>query len=273
MTTERRVSEQTTDGGNAGDGAGLAQLADEPEVLWEDAELFAVYKPAGLVTHPTYKHPDGTLADAVFARQHARGAGRPWLLHRLDRETSGLVLFAKTDRARRGLVRQFERHTIRKRYLAVLAGKLDPPAGGIEAPLMRDPLDRRRTIVDPAGQPATTHYRTLAARGGYSLVLAAPRTGRTHQIRAHFASRGVPLLGDGTYLPQGHPAAGLAPRSMLHAWRLGFTHPATQHHTLLEAYIPGDMLAVLSRLGLDLREALQSLDDTFEEASRGTDIA
>ncbi|HEX6799114.1 MAG TPA: RluA family pseudouridine synthase [Ktedonobacterales bacterium] len=138
-------------------------------VLYEDDHLLAVVKPAGMVTHPTYKHPDGTLTDLIFARQAARGERRPWLLHRLDRETSGVVLFAKTEAARRGVVRQFERRTVGKQYLAVTAGVPPQHQGVIEAALARDPADRRRTIVVAAesGQLAATRYTVLA--------VAAPR--------------------------------------------------------------------------------------------------
>ncbi|MGZ3675188.1 MAG: RluA family pseudouridine synthase, partial [Ktedonobacterales bacterium] len=108
-------------------------------IVYEDDALLVVDKPAGLVTHPAYKHPDGTLSDAVFARQEARGEGRPWLLHRLDRETSGVVLFAKTVEARRAVVRQFEQHRVRKVYVAVTIGRLVPERGILEAPLRRDP--------------------------------------------------------------------------------------------------------------------------------------
>jgi 23S rRNA pseudouridine1911/1915/1917 synthase len=236
--------------------AGIPNSADGPEVsdirvLFEDADLLAVDKPAGLVAHPTYKHPDGTLADAIFARQEVRGEGRPWLLHRLDRATSGVVLFAKTERARRSLVRQFERRTVRKRYLALVAGTLPRTEGLIEAPLARDPADRRRTIVVEGGQPATTRYRVLATRGDYALALVAPITGRTHQIRAHFAWLGAPIAGDVRYLGEGHPSTAVAPRALLHAWRLGFRHPADGEWMEISAPPPADLEHAIRALGLE----------------------
>ncbi|HKT37846.1 MAG TPA: RluA family pseudouridine synthase, partial [Ktedonobacterales bacterium] len=133
-----------------------------PVILYEDIHLLAVDKPARLVTHPAYRHPDGTLCDAIFARQAARGEGRPWLLHRLDRDTSGVVLFAKTEMARRAVVRQFEQRTLHKRYLALTAGIPVAPAAMLEAPLRCDPADRRRTIVDANGEYAATRYAVLA---------------------------------------------------------------------------------------------------------------
>ncbi|MGZ3663244.1 MAG: RluA family pseudouridine synthase [Ktedonobacterales bacterium] len=227
-------------------------------IVYEDDALLVVDKPAGLVTHPAYKHPDGTLSDAVFARQEARGEGRPWLLHRLDRETSGVVLFAKTVEARRSVVRQFEQHRVRKVYVAVTIGRLVPERGILEAPLRRDPTDRRRTIVDDEGQPAATRYETLAVHDGYSLVLAEPLTGRTHQIRAHMAHLGAPLLGDWRYIELAHAelAAGdeaqqLAPRVMLHAWRIAIAHPTTRAPFEVTAPAPGDLLAVARHLRLD----------------------
>ena len=243
--------------------ANAAVLEARISVLYEDGALLAVDKPAGLVTHPAYKHPNGTLSDAVFARQEAKGEGRPWLLHRLDRETSGVVLFAKTVEARRAVVRQFERRSVHKRYLAVTIGRLAPERGILEAPLCRDPADRRRTIVDDAGQPAATRYEVLAAQAGYSLVLAEPLTGRTHQVRAHMAHLGAPLLGDARYIELEHvarAARGERPhvadaegvdRVMLHAWRIGIVHPTMGVPFEVIAPPPDDLLGVICRLALD----------------------
>jgi 23S rRNA pseudouridine1911/1915/1917 synthase len=230
-------------------------IPDAPvvDLLHEDEALLAVNKPAGLVTHPAYRHPDGTLWDAILARQTRMGQDRPWLLHRLDRETSGVVLFAKTVEARRALVRQFERHTIRKRYLALLAANPPDRAGAIDAPLARDPLDRRRTIVAPEGQPSCTRYWALASENGVTLALAEPVTGRTRQIRAHFASVGAPLLGDPLYYPEGHWGAQAAPRAMLHAWRLDFQYPGTGAKLTIAAPVPLDFVDAARRYGLDNR--------------------
>jgi 23S rRNA pseudouridine1911/1915/1917 synthase len=219
-------------------------------VVYEDGQLLIVDKPAGVVTHPAYRHPDGTLADAVFARQAERGAGRPWLLHRLDRETSGVVLFAKTEEARRALVRQFERHSVRKAYLAIAAGDLPQESGSIAEPLRRDPADRRRTIVDPAGQLAETRYRILARHAGYLLVLAEPVTGRTHQIRAHLAASGAPLAGDARYLPADHPAREQASRALLHAWQIAFRYPGTGAPFAVAVPPPADFMAAAEHMGL-----------------------
>lgn len=219
-------------------------------VLYEDEALLAVNKTAGLVTHPAYKHPGGTLCDAVFTRQATRGEARPWLLHRLDRETSGVVLFAKTECARRAVVRQFERHTVGKRYLALLAGVPNPPEGMVEAPLARDPADRRRVIVDPAGKPSATRYRIIARADGQTLVLVEPLTGRTHQIRAHLTSLGTPLAGDRLYQPEDGPGIRLAGRVMLHAWQIAIRYPSTGESFTVTAPPPADFIATAERLKL-----------------------
>jgi 23S rRNA pseudouridine1911/1915/1917 synthase len=229
-------------------------------VVYEDEALLAIDKPSGLVVHPAYKHASG--------RQAACGARRPWLLHRLDRETSGIVLFAKTVAARRALVRQFEHHTVRKLYLAITAGVPTPTAGVVTGPLRRDRADRRRVVVAPDGRTATTRYVVLATHGDTALVLARPLTGRTHQIRVHFADRGMLLAGDVTYLPLGggnHSTHVDAPRVMLHAWRLGVFHPNAGVPLQLTTPPPLEFRAALDRLGLCLeRRALTRLHHLAE---------
>lgn len=224
-------------------------------ILYLDDALLALNKPPGLVVHPTYKHPDGTMTDAVFAWMEACGRQRPWLLHRLDKDTSGVTLFARTEQARRALARQFAQRQTHKRYLAIAIWPEDAPLEGVvDAPLWRDPLDRRRVIIvpEPPGQQSRTRYRALAVsppRDGqtYALVLAEPETGRTHQIRAHLTSIGAPLVGDAMYLPENSQAALLAPRSMLHAWSLTVRWPVALTVT---APPPSDMLDVARALGL-----------------------
>lgn len=220
-------------------------------ILAEDADILAVAKPAGLVTHPAYRHADGTLTDAVFAYAARCGAPRPWLLHRLDRETSGVALFARTEHARRSLVRQFQQREIVKRYLAIVNGRLGSRSGEIDAPLCRDVADRRRVVVSPEGKPARTRYDVLAANDEFSLALAEPLTGRTHQIRAHLASLGAPLAGDAVYggATETTSAMGIE-RTQLHAWELSFRHPATGSVYVVRAPIPADMSATLSALKL-----------------------
>jgi 23S rRNA pseudouridine1911/1915/1917 synthase len=221
-----------------------------PPILYEDRDLLIVNKPAGLVVHPAYKHPVDTLVDAIFARQAERNEPRPWLVHRLDRDTSGAVVFAKTETARRSLARQFASRSVHKLYLAVVCGKLEPMSGLIDAPLQRDPNDRRRTIIVPTGQPSQTWYSVLASSGTYALVLAEPRTGRTHQIRAHLASRGAPLAGDICYDELRQEDTVAAPRVMLHAWQFSCTHPATGEAIQILAPMPRDMKQYIDELEL-----------------------
>lgn len=250
------------------DDASELRLAAQPQanltLLVDDDHILAVNKPAGIVIHPAYRHIGDTLCDAVFALQACRGQSRPWLLHRLDRETSGVVLFAKTDLARRALVRQFERHSIAKRYLALVEGQISPSEGVLDVPLARDPLDRRRVIASATGQPARTAYRVIASRDGHALVLAEPVTGRTHQIRAHLAHTGNPLVGDVLYAGNSTDVTQW-PRAMLHAASIRFIYPGTGQPCTVIAPIPEDFVHMTAQLGF--AHELDAFIQTLQEAS------
>jgi 23S rRNA pseudouridine1911/1915/1917 synthase len=217
------------------------------QIIYEDQDLLALDKPAGVVVHPAYKHPGGTLFDAVVAYLAGQDAARPWLLHRLDKDTSGVVLLAKTTLARRALVRQFERRTVRKRYLALVTGTIPMATEWeINLPLRRLPEDRRRTRVDPLGQVAVTQGRTLVVTGDAALLLLAPITGRTHQLRAHLAYAGCPIVGDPVYSTE--ETAMLAPRQLLHAVLIGIQVPGSGAYRAFVSPLPDDMTQALQRL-------------------------
>jgi 23S rRNA pseudouridine1911/1915/1917 synthase len=216
-------------------------------ILYEDADLLVVDKPAGLVIHPAYKHPDGTLFNAVSAYVQGRGEAKPCLLHRLDKDTSGVILLAKTEHARRHLVRQFEQHAIHKTYLALACGALHPPRGEIDAPLRRDPLDRRRMQVDPQGMPARTTYQTLqVVSPGFALIELHPITGRMHQLRVHLAALGAPIVGDALYGEPERWAPLAPPRQCLHAHALTFQHPGTGERLCVVSPLPADIQSMLT---------------------------
>ncbi len=218
-------------------------------ILYEDADLLVVDKPAGLVIHPAYKHPSGTLFDAISASMQQRGEAKPCLLHRLDKDTSGAILLAKTEHARRHLVRQFEQRTLRKTYLALICGTLHPASGEIDAPLSRDPLDRRRMRIDPQGAPARTVYQTLnRLASGVALVELHPITGRMHQLRVHLAAQGTPILGDTLYAGPDQRTPLEAPRQCLHAHMLTFQHPTSGSRMSVLSPLPEDIQALLSAL-------------------------
>jgi 23S rRNA pseudouridine1911/1915/1917 synthase len=226
-------------------------------VIYEDRELLVVDKPPGLVVHPAPGHSEGTLVNALLAycpELAGRGSDRPGIVHRLDRDTSGLILVAKNEKARRGLQQQFKERLVKKGYLALLDGHLHPGWGRIEAPLGRDPQHRQRMAVLSGGREAVTEYHVLErfsqqtgqAAGDYSLVQAEPKTGRTHQIRVHFASIGHPVVGDIVY---GRRRPKLAvPRQFLHAHELGLRHPTTGERLEFEAPFPEDLKPVLRLL-------------------------
>jgi 23S rRNA pseudouridine1911/1915/1917 synthase len=235
----------------------LAAEAIPLVVIYEDEFLLAVDKPAGMVVHPAPGHPGGTLVNALLAHcpeLASSGDGRPGIVHRLDRDTSGLILAAKSEKIRRGLQRQFKERQVRKAYLALLDGHLRPAWGRIEAPIGRDPRHRQRMAVMPGGREAITEYHVLdqfshqtgPAAGEYTLVEAEPMTGRTHQIRVHLASIGHAVVGDAVY---GRRRAHLrVSRQFLHARRLRFRHPATGRRMELEAPLPEDLAVILELL-------------------------
>lgn len=226
-------------------------------MVYEDSDLLVVDKPPGLVVHPAPGHSGGTLVNALLAccpELAGSGGDRPGIVHRLDRDTSGLILVAKNEKTRRGLQEQFKERLVHKVYLALLDDHLRPGWGRIEAPLGRDPLHRQRMAVLPGGRDAITEYHVLErfsqetgqAAGDYSLVEAELKTGRTHQIRVHFASIGHPVVGDTVY---GHRRLRLAvPRQFLHASKLGLRHPTTGVRLALEAPFPQDLKPVLELL-------------------------
>jgi len=237
-----------------------AELLPEPiplQIAYEDQVLLVVDKPPGMVVHPAPGVSGGTLVNALLAHcpdLADSGDQRPGIVHRLDRDTSGLILVAKNEKVRRALQRQFKEREVRKAYLALLDGHLQPAWGRIEAPVGRHPHHRQRMAVLAGGREAVTEYHVLEqfahqagpGAGDYTFVEAQPFTGRTHQLRVHFASIDHPVVADGVY---GRRRCRLPlTRHFLHAWRLGFKHPLTGEQIQLEAPLPEDLDAVLGLL-------------------------
>jgi 23S rRNA pseudouridine1911/1915/1917 synthase len=225
-------------------------------IVFEDQALLVIDKPAGLVVHPGSGNRSGTMMNALLhhAPQLAH-VPRAGIVHRLDKDTSGLLAVAKTLEAQTGLVRQLQARTVKREYLALVAGAT-PPEGRIEAPIGRHPVQRTRMAVVERGKPAATRYRTLRRGRGWSLVECSLETGRTHQIRVHMAARGHPLIGDPVYLTRGAartlPAVGRAfRRQALHAARLALVHPVTGQTMSWHSPLPADLQALLERLADD----------------------
>ena len=229
------------------------------DIVYEDEDIIVVNKPPGMVVHPAYGHRTGTLVNAVLAYcPDLAGVGddlRPGIVHRLDKDTSGLIIVAKNDAAQRRLQRQFKRREVHKVYVALLEGCLEPVRGVIEAPIGRDKKRRKRMAVVEGGREARTEYQVVEYFGGegakasrpYTLVEARPETGRTHQVRVHFASIGHPLAGDPVYGFRKQHLSGLR-RQFLHAQTLGFRLPGSDEHIELTAELPDDLRAVLEEL-------------------------
>jgi len=228
------------------------------DVLYEDDDLIAINKPAGLVVHPTYRNTTGTLMNGLLALAEAWPNGStPALLGRLDKLTSGIVLVTKRSAIHASLQRAMAANRIDKDYFAIVYGKPSPLRGTIDLALDRDPWDRRRvTVTDRGGQRSVTKYERLATTGAFSTVRCRLITGRTHQIRVHLAAKRWPIVGDPTYgssvrlKPDTTLPAVKFPRQALHAWRLTFRQPTTGKELSIEAPIPGDMRALAAELGL-----------------------
>lgn len=234
-------------------------------ILFEDSEVIVLDKPAGLVVHPAPGNPDGTLVNALLshAGNSLSGIGgvlRPGIVHRLDKDTSGLMVVAKTEAAEAALAAAFRSRTISRTYLAICWGLPTPPTGAFTGPIGRDPKDRKRMAVRTSGKPALTRYRLVESfRGAAALLECRLGTGRTHQIRVHLAHGGHPLIGDPVYLrhvpgparqlPEDARRVALDfPRQALHAVRLEFLHPTTGGALDFEAPPPADFATLLASL-------------------------
>ena len=243
-----------------GDEVAVRVPADVPEqvvpedipldIIHEDDALLVVNKPAGMVVHPALGHTSGTLVNAVLAHcpqiADVGGLERAGIVHRLDKDTSGLVLIAKDEPTRAALQRQFKRRQVSKTYLALVEGPVEPREGVIEAPVGRDKRQRKRMAVVRRGREARTVYRAIEYFANHTLLEVHPHTGRTHQVRVHLAWLGYPIVGDTVYGRRRQRL--LRSRHFLHASRLRFTHPTTGEDVEFKAPLPSKLAAVLRRL-------------------------
>ena len=229
-----------------------AQAEDIPlDVAYEDADVIVINKPKGLVVHPAAGHWEGTLVNALL--HHCRdslsgvgGALRPGIVHRIDKDTSGLLIVAKNDFAHQKLAAQLQDHTLARTYVCIVCGNLREDAGTVNAPIARDKNDRKKMAVRPDGKPAVTHWQVLARYPGYTYVQCRLETGRTHQIRVHMASLGHPILGDTVY---GHKKPELGQTTQcLHAKELTFRHPRTDEPVTVTCPLPEEFERVLQVL-------------------------
>jgi 23S rRNA pseudouridine1911/1915/1917 synthase len=240
------------------------------DIIFENRDLLVINKPAGMVVHPAAGHDAGTLVNAILghsANLKVGGEKRPGIVHRLDRDTSGLIVVAKNDAAMNQLQEQFKSRTVEKAYLALVEGRVRPPNGKIDAPIGRDPKKRERMKVETRGRArqAVTIYRTIANLDGYTLLQAEPQTGRTHQIRVHLAFLGFAVVGDEVY-GRGNNELGLA-RQFLHAWKLAFDMPRDRKRMEFTAPLPQDLSRALAKLGFDSQGLGRNPKMTTEHAS------
>ena len=230
--------------------AEVPKIRPEPiplKIVFEDSSLLVIDKQAGLVVHPAHGHGSGTLVNGLLAHANSLsslgGPFRPGIVHRLDKDTSGLLVCAKNDEAHRALSLQFEKHTIQRTYLALVRGIVSFDEGRIDEPLGRSRTDRKRIAIRYVdGKKAVTHYRVLKRFKDFTLLELTLETGRTHQIRVHLAHLGHPILGDRTYGLSAH-----FPRQALHAARLGFEHPATKKFLSFESELPDDIQSLIQK--------------------------
>jgi 23S rRNA pseudouridine1911/1915/1917 synthase len=232
---------------------GPPEAEDIPiEVRYEDKRVLVIEKPAGLVVHPARGHTEGTLVNALLGLGvplAGEGSVRPGIVHRLDKDTSGLLLVARDDDAQKRLVEALRDRRIERRYLALVRGAMPAASGTIDAPVGRHPVKRRSMAVVEGGRRAVTHYRVLASTAWASLLDVKLETGRTHQIRVHLAHLGHPVLGDRTY---GGVAEGGPGRPWLHAFRVVFPHPDDGRRIEVTAAPPDDLMAWLAQAGLSV---------------------
>ena len=217
-------------------------------LIYQDDHLIVLDKPSGLSVHPGPGHPDGTLVNALLAHcPDIKGVGgviRPGIVHRLDKDTSGLMVVAKTDTAHLSLSKQLKNREVVKGYLAVSKGSINPVEGLIDLPIGRDPKNRKKMAVIEGGRDSKTRYRVVEHLNGYEILQVYLETGRTHQIRVHLAYMGHALLGDQVY-GKGNSLLG---RQSLHANHLKFLHPVTDMHMEFRSNLPDEMLAVIDEL-------------------------
>lgn len=229
-------------------------------IVYEDADLVVIDKPAGLVVHPAAGNFDGTLVNALLHHCHGQlsgigGVARPGIVHRIDKDTSGLLVAAKNDRTHEGLAQQFKAHSIDRLYAAIVYGAPAPAAGTVDAWVGRSDTDRKKMVVqrEGRGKHAVTHYRTVEPLRGTTLVECRLETGRTHQVRVHMTHIGHPLIGDPLYSRDRKGFKSILEtlgfkRQALHAKRLGFIHPGTQEQLVFDSPLPDDMQELLSAL-------------------------
>ncbi|WP_298020385.1 RluA family pseudouridine synthase [uncultured Dysosmobacter sp.] len=221
------------------------------DIVYEDGDVIVVNKPKGLVVHPAPGHPDGTLVNALLFHcgDSLSGVGgelRPGIVHRIDRDTSGLIIAAKNDFAHQHLAAQLQDHTLARTYECIVVGSLREDAGTVDAPIGRHPADRKKMAVVSSGRPAVTHWTVLARYPGFTHVQCRLETGRTHQIRVHMAHIGHPILGDTVYGNK-KPVPGLQGQC-LHAVGLRFVHPRTGELVELRCGLPEEFQAQLQKL-------------------------